>query len=344
MGNVRSVALARARGSAPFAVHLAFRYSCSVARTVVAADIGGTHLRAALVDEAGVVRERRSTGTPSAATATSIIAEIIALLSAVAANATEPPVAACLATPGLINADEGRVILAPNVAGFSNLVLTAPVQEALGIPTYIENDASAAALGEFRFGAGVGTRHLLHATLGTGIGGGIIIDGRLYRGAKGLAGEIGHVVLDPAGPRCNCGSRGCLESMVSGVAFAGRARRLIESGKSPVLHELAGYRDPTAEDLAHAAQRGCQASEAEIRHGGHLLGLALGGLINVLNPDAVTLSGGLLAMGEMLLEPMHRAMYSIAYGPASGTIVRLSTLGDDAGLLGAAAVAFERLG
>jgi glucokinase len=185
---------------------------------------------------------------------------------------------------------------------------------------------------------------LLHATLGTGIGGGIVVDGKLYRGAQGLAGEIGHIIIDPAGPRCNCGSRGCLEAMVSGVAFAGRARRILEQGKSRVLQEIAGYEEPTAHHLYQAALKGDPICEAEIRHGGHLLGLGIGSLVNVLNPDAVTMSGGLLAMGDMLVGPMRDAMYSLAYGPAAGTLLRESTLGEDAGLLGAAAVAFERLG
>jgi glucokinase len=310
---------------------------------VLAADFGGTHLRAAVVTEDGAILQRADHQTPDAATPDEIIGQIVDLLAGAAAGAAPAPVAACIATAGLINADEGKVLIAPNIPGFRNLILTTPVAERLGISTFIENDASAAALGEFRFGAGRGTRHLLHGTLGTGIGGGIVIDGRLYRGAKGLAGEIGHIILDPAGPRCNCGSRGCLEAMVSGVAFAERARYLLENAKSPVLREMVGYEEPTAAHLYRAAAKGDQLCEAEIRHGGHLLGLGFGSLVNVLNPDIVTLSGGLLAMGDMLLKPLRDAMYSLAYGPASGTLVRLSTLGDDAGLLGAAAVAFERL-
>ena len=312
-------------------------------RVVVAADLGGTHLRAALVDEDGLVYTRRELPTPSVATSEEILGLIARLLGQVAQASAQAPVAACLGTPGLINSEEGKVILAPNVPGFRNLALAAPLAAQLGIPVYIENDASAAALGEHRFGAGRGTRHLLHATLGTGIGGGIVIDGKLYRGARGLAGEIGHVIIDTSGPRCNCGSRGCLEAMVSGVAFAGRAQELIASGTSPVLLELAGYREPTAEDLHAAARKGDQLCEAEIRHGGHLLGLAFGGLVNVLNPDIVTLSGGLLRMGDMLLEPLRESMYSIAYGPASGTLVKVTELVENAGLLGAAAVAFERI-
>ncbi len=315
-----------------------------MSRIVVAADLGGTHLRAALVDEEGTVFARRERPTPAKATTAEILGTIVELLGQVASASSRPPLAACLGTPGLINADEGVVIIAPNIPGFRNLALAAPISAALGIPAYIENDASAAALGEHHFGAGRGTRHLLHATLGTGIGGGIVIDGKLYRGAKGLAGEIGHIVVDISGPRCNCGSRGCLEALVSGVALAERARKIIATSGSPVLLEVVGYREPTASDLYTAAKAGDRQCEAEIRHAGHVLGLALGGLVNVLNPEAVTLSGGLLNMGDMLLGPLREAMYSIAYGPASGTIVRTTTLGDDAGLLGAAAVAFERLG
>lgn len=314
-----------------------------VNRIVLAADLGGTHLRAALVDEGGALLARDDHPTPSAATPAEIIAQVTSLLVTTAARGRLPPAAVCIATAGLINADQGKVVIAPNIPGFRNVVLTTPVAERLGIPAFIENDASAAALGEHRFGAGRGTRHLLHATLGTGIGGGIVIDGRLYRGAKGLAGEIGHIIIDPSGPVCNCGSRGCLEAVVSGVAFAARARSLVATGKSPTLRDLVAGRDPTAEDLYAAARAGCTLSEAEIRHGGHLLGLGLGSVVNVLNPDAVTLSGGLLRMGEMLVAPLKAAMYSLAYGPAAGTLVRLSELGDDVGLLGAAAVAFERL-
>ncbi len=314
-----------------------------MARTVLAADLGGTHLRAAVVDEGGAIGYRADHPTPAAASPGERVQLVVDLLAEAVRASGARPAAACIATAGLVNANEGRVIFAPNIAGFRNVVLTTPVAQRLGIPAFIENDASAAALGEHRFGAGRGTRHLLHATLGTGIGGGLVIDGRLYRGAQGLAGEIGHIVIDPGGPRCACGSRGCLEALVSGVAFAARARKLLEQGKSAVLKEVVGYDEPTGAHLFAAAAKGDRASEAEIRNGGHYLGLGLGSLVNVLNPDAVTLSGGLLAMGEMLLGPMREAMRSMAYGAAGSALVRLSELGENTGLLGAAAVAFERL-
>lgn len=310
---------------------------------VLAADFGGTNLRSALVNEDGAVVQRLDRPTPAEASPDAILREIVALLRDIAADAPSPPVAACLGVPGLVDGDAGMVILAANVAGFRNLVLTEPIQQALGIPAFIENDASAAALGEFRFGAGRGTRHLAHVTAGTGIGGGLVINGRLYHGARGLAGEFGHIVIDPAGPRCGCGSRGCLESMVSGVAFAERARRMLVSGDAPILREIVGKQEPDASHLHAAALAGDRQAEAEIRHGGHLLGLGLGSLANVLNPDMITLSGGLLNMGEMLLEPMMESLTSIAYGSAATTVVKLSELGDEAGLQGAAAVAFERV-
>jgi glucokinase len=226
-----------------------------MARTVIAGDFGGTNLRAAIVEEGGELLERHEIQTPAESSPEQILERLSELLAGIMPPGGDRPIAACLAVPGLINADEGMVLVAPNISGFRNLVLTTPIARRLGIPAFIENDASAAALGEFRFGAGQGTRHLLHATLGTGIGGGIVVDRKLYRGAKGLAGEIGHIVLDPSGPKCNCGGRGCMEALVSGVAFAGRAEKLIASGKAPILAALVGEREPKASDLFAAAQR-----------------------------------------------------------------------------------------
>ena len=308
-------------------------------RSVIAGDFGGTNLRAALVGETGDVLVRHEVSTPADTSPEAVLERIGDLLAEVRDRGEDPPVAASLAVAGLIDAERGIVMVSPNIPAFRNLALTGPLSERLGIPVSIENDASAAALGEHRFGAGKGTRHLLHATLGTGIGGGLVIDGRLYRGAQGLAGEIGHIVLDPAGPPCGCGFRGCLEAIAGGVAFGRRAQRLVESGSAPILAEIAAGRPATAGHLAEAARRGEPPAIAEIRNGGHSIGIGLGSIVNILNPDVVTLSGGLLGMGDFLLDPLRAAMASLAYGPAANTPIRTSTLGEDAGLLGAAAVA-----
>ena len=310
-------------------------------RTVLAGDFGGTHFRAALVSEEGAVSAREDVPSPKSTDAAEVLAVVLDLLRGVAANGN--PEAVCVATAGLVDSGAGRVGISPNIPGFRSLDIRTPLRDALDIPASVENDASAAALGEFRFGAGQGVRHLVHATLGTGIGGGLVIDRRLYRGAGGLAGEIGHMVVDPGGPQCNCGTRGCLEAVVSGVAFRERAKKLVENGMSLTLSGIVGDAEPSARHLTAAALAGDRLSEAEIRNAGHMLGIGIGGLVNVLNPDIVTLSGGLLAMGGMLLEPMREAIRSMAYGAATNTPIELSTLGDDAGLLGAAAAAFEHL-
>lgn len=313
-----------------------------MAPTVIAGDFGGTNLRAALVTEAGEILVRHEVSTTPDASPDAALERIADLLTVIRDHGPEPPVAASLAVAGLIDIEGGRVLVSPNIPAFRNLGLTVPLSERLGIPISIANDASAAALGEFRFGAGQGTRHLLHVTLGTGIGGGIVIDGRLYKGAQGLAGELGHIVLDTAGPPCGCGSRGCLEAMASGVALGRSAQRLVESDSAPILAEIASGRPATASDLAEAARRGEMVAIAEIRKGGRTIGIGLGSIVNVLNPDVVTLSGGLLGMGDFLLEPLRTGLASFAFGPAAKTPVRISTLGEDAGLLGAAAVALAK--
>jgi glucokinase len=309
---------------------------------ILAADFGGTRLRAAVVDETGAVSGRREVESPDQREG--VLPIVLSLLEATVEEAGGHVDACCIASAGMIDAVRGRVIISPNIPGFRGLELTGPVAERLGIPAYIENDASAAALGEFRFGAGREYRHFAHLTLGTGIGGGLVLDGRLYRGARGFAGEFGHMTIDPTGPDCSCGSRGCVEAFASGTAFARRAKRLVESGRSRILAEVVGADEPSGEHLLAAAQNGDALSEAEIRNGGHCLGLGVGSLINLLNPEAITLSGGLLAMGDLYLEPMKKAIAATAFGPTTGVAIRLSELGDDAGLLGAAAVALEYLG
>lgn len=318
-------------------------YSEGVTRYILAADFGASNLRAAVVTPEGEVTARRQTDTPADESADVVLSRVIGLLSAVAEASPEAPEAACIAIAGFVDAVEGKLIVSPNAPGFRNLVFTTPVEQALGIPCSLENDASAAALGEFRFGAGRGYRHLVHVTVGTGIGGGLVLDGHLYRGSRGMAGEIGHMILDPAGPSCNCGSRGCLESMASGTAFAERARRLISSGRSPILAEIAGDEEPRGEHLREAAKQGDLLSEAEIRHGGHMLGLGLGSLANILNPEVITISGGLIAMGDMYFQPAREALAARAYGPSAGLEIRFSELDEDAGILGAAAVGLEYL-
>ena len=308
---------------------------------ILAADFGGTRLRAAVVTGDGVVEQRNIIDSPDQREG--VLPIVLDLLERTASAAGGAFDACSIASAGLIDANRGRIIISPNIPGFRNLALVEPVVERLGVPVFIENDASAAALAEWRYGAGRGFNHLIHVTAGTGIGGGLVLGGRLYRGARGFAGELGHMVVDDGGPQCGCGARGCLEALVSGAAFERRATRLLRSGRSPLLAEVVGDETPGAVHLYNAARRGDILSEAEIRNAGHYLGIGLGSLMNLLNPEVITISGGLVAMGDMLFGSARDALKDMAYGPTSGVGIRFSELGDDAGLLGAAAVAEEHL-
>jgi glucokinase len=310
--------------------------------TVLACDLGGTSFRAAAVDGAGTVLARAEHANPRVADRNQTIAAIEAVIEDVRAGLAEAPVAAGVAIAGITNGETGIYVAGANMPGLRNTPLAALLGERIGLPVTIENDANAAALAEFRYGAGQGVPHLFHATLGTGIGGGIVIDGRLYRGHQGFTGEIGHVVVEMSGPECGCGARGCVEAFVSGAAFTRRARGLLANGRAPRLAEIVGTREPEGRDMYEAAVAGDQSCEAEIRHAGHVLGVGLAGALTLLDPDRMTLSGGLLAMGEMLLGPMEAAIRAKPYSAARSIDIRHSTLDDDSGLLGAAAVAWAK--
>jgi glucokinase len=233
---------------------------------------------------------------------------------------------------------------APNLPGFHNIHLTQLVSDALGVPAILENDANAAAYGEYRFGAGRGFEHLLFVTLGTGIGGGIIIDGKVYSGASGAAGEVGHLSLKEDGPACNCGSRGCLEALSSGPAMARDAAEALAASRAPGLARIAGEAPPTTEQLYEAALKGDDASREIVERAGRYLGLALVGLLDVFNPQALILGGGLTNLRALYLDPAIEIARRGAFPQVvADVIIRVAELGDAAGALGAAALLPERL-
>ncbi|HXG35712.1 MAG TPA: ROK family protein, partial [Dehalococcoidia bacterium] len=181
-----------------------------------------------------------------------------------------------VASPGAINFEAGVVSEAPQLPGWQDVPLRDILRELLGLEVMLENDANAAAVGEHVYGAGRGSRHMLYLTISTGIGGGIIIDGRLYRGKSGAAGELGHIVLDMNGPLCGCGARGCVESLASGTAIAREAQQLIAAGQAPVLSRLAQEEgEVTAETVYKAALEGEEISGRLLKQAGVYLGTAL---------------------------------------------------------------------
>jgi glucokinase len=315
-------------------------------RIVAGVDLGGTKIYsvAATLDGAVLGEDRRP--TEAALGPDAVIERTVASLRAAleaAGVGTDRLLGAGISAPGPLDQERGVVIDAPNLRDFRNVPLGARVGEALGVPTVLENDANAACYGEYRFGAGRGHRHVVYLTLGTGIGGGLILDRRLYRGASGSAGEVGHMILIEDGPACNCGSRGCLEAISSGPAIARDAAEAVAQGRAPVLAELAAGRPVTAELAGEAAERGDAAAREVIERAGYFLGLALAGLLNVFNPDALILGGGLIGLGDRYLQPARRTARERAFPNvvADATIALAELGGERAGALGASALVPE---
>jgi glucokinase len=309
-------------------------------------DLGGTKIYSLIANAKGdVLGEDRcpthaADGGPDAVV--SRIAESVGRALEQAGLTTNDIAGAGISSPGPCEPASGIVTDAPNLPGFHNVPLARLLSDALNVPSVLENDANAAAYGEFRLGAGQGVRHLIYVTLGTGIGGGIIIDGKVYWGASGAAGEVGHLVVDEDGPPCNCGGRGCVEALASGPAIAREAKRAVREGLSPLLAELAGEGPMTAEIVHQAALRGDAVAREVMERAGRYLGLGLVGLLNCFNPEALILGGGLTNLGSFYLEPAVRTAREGAFEQVvSDVTISLAKLGERAGALGAATIMLD---
>lgn len=250
-----------------------------------------------------------------------------------------------LAAAGAIDFKQGLVTSSPNLPGWHDIPLRDIVMEKYRVKTFLLNDASAAALGEHRFGVGRGVNNLILLTVGTGIGGGIIINGQLYDGPSGSAGEIGHMTIDVNGPSCTCGNIGCLEMLASGTAIAREARRRIAQGeKSSLLKIVSGkIKNITAEKIGIAARGGDSLALDVIAEAGTYLGVGLVNLVNIFNPEMIIVGGGVAKLGDLLLEPARRVVRERAF-QISAQAVRIvpAQLGDKAGICGAAVFALEQ--
>ena len=290
----------------------------------LAIDIGGTRIRAALVSDQGQVLTRAEGVTPARAHGD----DVVAVIARVATEARQgrPVAAAGVCAPGPLDATLGIAQATPTIAGFRDYPLRARLTDALQLPTFLEHDGHAAAMGEWLHGAGQGVQNMVYVTVSTGIGGGAIVEGRLQRGRKGQAGHVGHMTVQPDGPVCNCGNPGCWEAVAAGPAFAAVARAAGFADGAAVF--TAAPHDPAAMALV----------EAEARW----LGLGLTNLIHIYAPDLVVLGGG-MAAGLDLMRPVieaeiaRRAMITFRDTP----VVR-AALQDNVGLVGAAAL--DRIG
>ena len=281
--------------------------------------------------------------TPQAEKPNEIVRELINAARAFQPTAPEGGggiSAVSVVVPGTVNVAEGVVVKAPNVPCLDGFRLAAALESELEWPVILENDANAAAIGELWQGAGQGYRTLICVTLGTGVGGGIILDGKLWRGVDGSAGEIGHIGVDPfAGVPCTCGSRGCLEVYASATAIVRMTREARPRYPNSMLHNT---EDLTSEKVYQAGREGDELAIEVFRRMGVYLGIGLASLINVLNPEIVVIGGGLSNGWDLFGKHMHQQVLERAFPiPARRVKIVRAQCGDDAGLLGAARLAFK---
>lgn len=304
----------------------------------LAIDLGATNLRAAIVEGPRIV-VRSSTATRAWEGPKAVLQRMVDLARELAMAHPVPVVALGVAAPGPLDPVRGVIFRAPNMTGFEEEPVAEVLADVLGLRTFLINDADAAALAEHRYGAGRRRRHMLYMTVSTGIGGGIVANGQLVRSDIGMAGEVGHIVVDVNGDRCGCGGQGCLEAMASGRAIAQRARTLIDRGVPTLLTKLEAQEGlpATAETVVAAARQGDVVAMGILNRAGYYLGVGLVGLLHALNPDVVVLGGGVMAAGDLILEPARAEIHRRALHERYAHIpIELAKLGDDAGLVGAA--------
>jgi len=309
---------------------------------IIAVDIGGTQIRAALCNREGHILHRVAHPTQAQEGPEAVIGRIKEAIRQAAGQHLGEVQAIGIASAGPLDPWEGVIIKAPNLPGWEQVPLRALLEEEFGLPVYLGNDANLAALAEQRFGAGKGTRHLIYITHSTGIGGGIIVDGRMLLGSKGLGAEVGHIVLDIDGPRCGCGGIGCLEAMAAGPAIARNAVQAIQAGRETLILELVDgdLSRITAKEVNKAAQQGDPLGIELIRQAGELLGIGLVSLIHLFNPEIIVIGGGVSKAGELLFKPVRETVRArcMAEDYWRNMPIVPAALGDDVGLMGAMAL------
>jgi glucokinase len=307
--------------------------------SVLGIDIGGTKLAAGIVDAEGKILARGEVPTIAREGLEPVLGRIIGLgrdlLKRAGGETAVRRIGIGCAGPVDIRA--GKVFTPPNLPGWIEVPLVQRVEAGLGLPAVLENDANAAALGEFRYGAGRGARSLVYLTVSTGIGGGIILDGKVWHGLKDAAGEAGHMTVCPDGPLCGCGNRGCLEAMASGPSIARRAREAVAGGRATRLREVP---EPTSADVVRLAKEGDDVAREVWDLAVGYLGIGVAAVITILAPERVVLGGGVTTAGDFLFDPLRAEVRRrVKLVPVESVPILPAALGPDVGILGAAAVA-----
>ena len=321
-------------------------------RFVLGIDIGGTNLVVGSVAEDGsALHAMASEPTHAEAGATAVVDRLVALAErAIARTRREVPGAQIagvgVGAPGPLDTRSGVVLLTPNL-GWVNMPLRKIIHDRLGLPAALDNDANCAVLGEWWVGAARGARHAIGITIGTGIGGGLVLDGKLYHGASDVAGEIGHTTIDTQGRRCKCGNYGCLEAYASGPNIAMRAIEAAEAGAETSLSRLVDgdLRKISAQTVYEAARAGDELALEVVNDTAKFLGIGIANLLNIFNPEVVVVCGGVTLAGDHLFVPLRREVARRAFRPAvQACRIVPGELINTAGVYGAAKVFLDQMG
>jgi len=311
-------------------------------RFVFAVDLGGTHLRVGLLDDSGKIHHQIKRQTPKEDSPDAVVNALVTVADEWRRAGYGPIVASAVMVPGAVNADQSVVLQAPNLPSLINLPFKRLLQERLGWPAVLENDANAAAIGEMWRGAARGCRDVVSVTLGTGVGGGVVLDGKLWRGAHGSAGEIGHTTVDPfGGLKCKCGNTGCLELFASATAIARMARESLAQFPGTTL----SAENLTAEKVYEAGRNGDELALAVFKRAGTYLGVGLANIMSLIDPEMIVISGGVVNGWDLFQAEMYREVSERAFRATAQQVkIARAECGDNAGLLGAARLAFDQMG
>ncbi|MCC3372606.1 ROK family protein [Cohnella sp. REN36] len=305
---------------------------------VVGIDLGGTKIAAALFDGNGELLQREQMETAGARTAKEVVDRMAGMVRSVSEG--RPLAGVGLASPGAVNSRDGIVINGTNLPEWNDVPLKSWMEKELGVPVQVVNDANAAAWGEYVRGAGQGARNMVYVTLSTGIGAGIVMDGELLLGTQSFAGELGHVIIDPDGPVCSCGRRGCWEVFASGTAIRNTALREMR-GRASAIAELAAAsgEEVSSRHVFEAARLGDPvASEVIGRTIAHMA-IGMANAVHIFNPDRIVVGGGVSKAGDLLFPALRDKTEELVMKPYRGTYTIVPAgLKDDVGLLGAAAL------
>ena len=322
--------------------------SVSDNRAVFAVDLGGTRMRGALIAPDGAVLMRDAVPTQASRGEPAAMRRLAGLLHRMSAATPGVEVVGIgMALAGPVDPVAATVHNPPNLPTWNGTSPTSDLSVNVGLPAWVHNDASLAALGEYVYGIGGDVRDLVMVTLGTGVGGGLVLDGKVYGGLRGFAGEIGHMVVEPDGPACPCGGRGCLEVMASGTALARMARERLEAGEESIVRGMVrgDVSRVRAETLVRAEARADRLAGEVLREGGRYLGVGVASLRSLLDPEMVIIGGGVASNSHIFWPEMAAAARIHGMrGDKASLPVTPTVLGDDAGLLGAAAMAWGELG